>query len=321
VRNDRLTAIVQQKDSPFQSAMRAMTSCLFGDDHPYGHVVLGNEDGVKRATRDELAGFYRTAFSPANAALVLAGDLSEPEARRLAARAFGQWQGTGKQPAVPGTGHPIPERVVIVDMPGSPQTALVAAQMGVARSDPDYEKLNVMNQVLGGLFGSRVNMNLREKHGYSYGAFSFMRDNRGVGPLIVGSMVRADVTGPALGELMKEVRGMREKAVTQDELRTACESIARTLPAMFQTSESTVGTVANLYLFDQPPDYYQRLPERLAGLTAAEVFEATQRHLSPESMKLIAVGDRKLIDPQIRKLGLGPITYRTNDAKPFAPAP
>ena len=321
VRNDRLTALLQQKDSPFQTAMRVMTSCLYGDQHPYGHLALGTEDGVKKVSRDELVKFYHGAFSPSNAALVLAGDLTEAEARRLASRAFGDWKGTGEKPGVPGEGNAIPEKVVIVDTPGAPQTALVAAQLGVARSDPDYEKLNVMNQVLGGLFSSRVNMNLREQHGYSYGAFSFMRDNRGVGPLIVGSMVRTDVTGPALKEMMKEVDGMKEKPVTDQELKLAKESIARSLPALFETSESTAGTVANLFLFDQAPDYYQSLPERLAGMTAAEVFDATRRHLSPENMRIIAVGDRAKIDGQIKALKLGPVTYRTTDAKPFAPAP
>jgi zinc protease len=121
--------------------------------------------------------------------------------------------------------------------------------------------------------------------------------------------------------MMKEVDGMKEKPVTDQELKLAKESIARSLPALFETSESTAGTVANLFLFDQAPDYYQSLPERLNGMTAAEVFDATRRHLSPENMRIIAVGDRAKIDGQIKALKLGPVTYRTTDAKPFAPAP
>ena len=321
VRNDRLTTLIQQKDSPFQTAVRVMASCVFGDQHPYGHVAIGTEDGLKSSTREDVVSFYREAFSPSSSALILAGDLTESEARRLATQAFGSWEGAARQVPTPGTAQPIDEKVVIVDTPSAPQTALMLAQTGVPRSHPDYEKLNVMNQVLGGLFASRVNMNLREKHGYSYGAFSFMRDNRGAGPLLVGSMVRTDATGPALAEMMKEVRGMKEAPVTDDELKLARESIARSLSALFSTSERTVGTVANLYLFDQSPDYYQTLPERLASLTAAEVFEATREHLSPDAMKVIAVGDRKRIEGPIRKLNLGGITYRTNEAKPFAAAP
>src|SRR6185436_10793366 len=321
VRGDRLTSLIQMKDSPFQTAVRVMAACVFGDQHPYGHLAIGTEDGLKTATRADVQAFYKDAFSPSSSALILAGDLTESEARRLASQAFGKWEGSAKQVPTPSAGQPIDEKVVIVDTPTAPQTALMLAQPGVPRSDPDYEKLNVMNQVLGGLFASRVNMNLREKHGYSYGAFSFMRDNRGAGPLIVGSMVRTDATGPALAEMMKEVKGMKEAPVTEDELKLARESIARSLPALFTTSESTVGTVANLYLFDQSPDYYQTLPERLASLTAAEVFEATREHLSPDAMKVIAVGDRKLIEGPIRKLNLGRITFRTNEAKAFAPAP
>lgn len=114
---------------------------------------------------------------------------------------------------------------------------------------------------------------------------------------------------------------MKEAPVTDEELRQAREYIARGLPAQFSTSESTVGTIAELFLFDQRPDYYETLPERLASLTAAEVFEATREHLAPDAMKVVAVGDRKQIEGSIRKLGLGPITFRTNEAKPFAPAP
>ncbi len=318
VRNDRLTAIIETRQNPFATGMRVIGPVLYGDAHPYGHAQLGTESGLQQATKGELTGFYQRYFSPSNAALVLAGDLTEAEARRLATQALGQWRGTGEVVKAPEGGASTADRVTIVDMPSASQTALIAAQQSVARSDPDYEKLNVMNQVLGGLFSSRVNMNLREQHGYSYGAFSFIRENRGVGPLIVGSMVKGEATGPSVRELLKEVAGMTAKEISPEELTLARESIARALPAQFQDAETTAGTIGQLFLLEQSPDYYQSLPERLSSMTAAEVFDATKRHLRPDDMRLILVGSRRQIEPQIRALGLGPIGIRDADGKAVA---
>jgi len=313
VRNDRRTAVLQERDSPFQTALRVTSSCLFGNSHPYGHVPLGTEQAIMAIQRKDLDNFYRSSLGPENAALVIAGDLEEADARRLAQRAFGAWKGAGTPIPPPAAGTRIPEPVVIVDKPESPQTALIFAQQGVTRSDPDYEKLDVMNQILGGLFSSRLNLNLREKHGFSYGAFSAVVQRRGVAPIFAGASVRQDATGRSIEESFKEIKGMLEKPVSEDELNLAKESLARSLPALFETTESTVQTIGSLYLFDLPPDYYQGLPARLDAMTSAEVFDATQRHLKPEDMIVVAVGDRSRIEPQIAKLKLGPITHRTPD--------
>jgi zinc protease len=321
VRNDRRTQLQQQKDSPFQTAFRVLFPSMYGENHPYGHVPLGNDEALAAITRDDLVAFWRNSYAPQNAALVLAGDLTLAEAKDLAEKSFGSWRGTGSESPRPAAGTSIPERVVIVDKSGAPQTAVGVAQFGVPRSDPDYERINVMNQILGGLFASRINMNLREKNGYTYGAFSFMQDNRGAGPFIVGAQVRSDVTGPAIEEMFKEVKAMQSAPVTEDELSLAKESVSRSLPALFETTNSTVGTIGQLYLFELPADYYSGLPGRIAGMTTADVQSVAQKFLKPESMKVIAVGDRAQIEPQIRKLNLGDITYRAPDAKPIAATP
>ena len=311
VRNDRLTAILQQRDSPFQTAMRELLPALYGSDHPYGHMSIGDEAALEEITRDDLAGFYQAAFTPENAALVLAGDLTESEARKLANDAFGAWKGTGGTTPKPAAGAAGAERILVVDKAGAPQTMLLLGQVSVERSDPDYEKLDTMNQILGGLFSSRINLNLREQKGYTYGAFSAVLENRGAGPLIVGSSVRTDVTGPALSEMMKEMRGMLAAEVTKEELDMAKESIARSLPARFETTQSIVVAVGSLYMYDLAPDYYEGLPARIAALTPAEVYAATQKHLKPDQMVVVAVGDRKTIEAQVRPLKLGPLAIRT----------
>ncbi len=319
VRTERLTSLLQDRDDPNRTAYKIMWRDLYGPGHPYGHMVIGKEAELKRMSRADIQKLYATAFRPDNAALVLAGDLSEAEARRLASDAFGAWRSSsGGAPAPVPPITPAPERVLIADKPGTPQAILLVTQVGVQRSDPDYEKLDVMNQILGGLFSSRVNMNLRERHGYTYGAFSALPENRLPGPYMIGAGVRIDVTGASVKEMLEEVDGMLGAPVTGDELRLAKESIARTLPAYFLTTSSTAATIGQLFLMDLPPDYYQGLPARLESITTEQVAEVTSRHLRPGDMKVIAVGDRARIEPQLAALKLGPTGYRTLDGEPVA---
>ncbi len=268
LRDERVTSLLQQRDSPNQTASRIMWNCLYGPSHPYGHITLGTAEAIKKISRDDMMKFYQAYYTPQNAALVLVGDLSEPEAKKLATDALGSWTGPPTETPRPPQGTMISSRVVIVDKPGMPQTALRVVQLGLMRSDPDFERMDLANTILGGLFSSRINMNLREAHGYTYGAFSALSENRGQGPFLIGTSVRTDVTGPSIDEILKEVHSMVEKPVTDDELRMAKESTIRTLPAQFQTTGSTAGTIATLYLYDLPPDYYQTLPGRISSISA-----------------------------------------------------
>jgi len=315
IRNDRLTALLQQRDQPFQTAIRVMNASLYGPTHPYGHTGLGTEDALKKISRDDLVAFYKGSYAPKNAALVVVGDVTESEAKKLATEVFGAWKGDGAAAPLPPEGVTAQSRVIIVDKPGSPQTALLAGQIGVARSNPDYEKLEVMNTVLGGMFSSRINLNLREDKGYSYGAFSFIGQNRGVGPVMAGAAVRADVTGPSVDEVLKEVTKMRDAGVTDEELKMAKDSMVRSLPANFETTISTAGTLANIYMYDLPLDYYQTYPGRVEAMSKDDVAAVAKKYLTPDRMLVVAVGDKKVIEPQISKLSLGTIAYRDADGK------
>jgi zinc protease len=315
IRNDRLTTLMQQRDQPWPTGIRVMNACLFGPTHPYGHTQIGTQASIEKTKRDDLLKFYQSTYSPKNAALILVGDLTESEAKKLATDAFGSWKGTATAAAVPPTGTTVNSRIVIVDKPGSVQTVVLAGQLGVKRSDPDYEKLDLMNTVLGGLFSSRINLNLREDKGYSYGAFSFVGQNRGVGNFLAGASVRGDVTGPSVTEVLKEVTKIRDGGVTADELRMAKESTTRSLPANFETTFSTAGTLAGIYMYDLPLDYYQTLPSRLASITTDDVAAVAKKHLTPERMVVVTVGDRSKIEPQLVKLNLGSMAYRDADGK------
>ncbi len=315
LRDERVTSLLQQRDSPNQTASRLMWNCLYGPSHPYGHITLGTAEALKKISRADMEKFYQAYYTPQNAALVLVGDVSESEAKRLATDALGSWAGPPTETPRPPQGTMISSRVVIVDKPGMPQTALRVVQLGLMRSDPDFERMDLANTILGGLFSSRINMNLREAHGYTYGAFSALSENRGQGPFLIGTSVRTDVTGASIDEILKEVHAMVEKPVTDDELRMAKESTIRTLPASFQSTGSTAGTIATLYLYDLPPDYYQTLPARVAAITGADVLAVSKKYLVPDRMLVIAVGDRSKIEPQIMKLNLGAVAYKDLDGK------
>ena len=320
VRSERVTELLQQRDQPFPTAIRVIVGCLYGPTHPYGHVALGTEESLRRIGRKELLGFYRSAYGPRNAALVLVGDVTEAEARTLALETFGGWKGSATTPPPPPSGAAAGPRIVLVDMPGSRQSVILAGQTAIPRSDPDFEGLDLVNTILGGLFSSRINMNLREDKGYSYGAFSFLGPNRGVGTLAAGASVQPNATGPSIGELLKEIAKLRDGGITEQELTLTKEANTRSLPALFETTAATAGTMAGLYLYDLPPDYYETYPARVNAFTKADLESVAWRHLTPDRMTIVAVGDRATIEPQIAKLGLGAIAFRDPDGREIPPA-
>ena len=197
-----------------------------------------------------------------------------------------------------------------MDKPGSPQTQLRVGSLGIARSNPDYVPVDVLNTTLGGLFSSRINMNLREKNGYTYGAFSRFLARRGQGPFFVGTGVRTDVTAPAVKEIFAELNRMVNTDVTADELATAKDSIARSLPGNFETTPSATGTISELFVFSLPLDYYRALPAKIQAVTVADVKNAAAKYLKPGSMVVVAVGDKAKIEPELKKLDLGPVEER-----------
>jgi len=203
-------------------------------------------------------------------------------------------------------------------MPGSTQTTLALAQPGISVTDPDSTALRVMNAVLGGGFTSRINLNLRERHGYTYGASSNLDLGRDVGLLTLQTNVSTESTAASIRELLNEVAGMRDAPVGAEELARAKDSLSLSLPAGFTTGSSTAAAVGQLYLADLPPDYYQNLPAAIAQTDAEDVQAVARAHLRPEEMKVVAVGDPAQIDPQLTQLALGPVTYLNPDGTPLA---
>jgi zinc protease len=314
-RASRLAQLVQQRENPAQVSATVGAAVLYGPQHPYGFTETGTEASVKAMTRDDMLAFWRQNYVPNNAALIVAGDISMAELRAAADAAFGGWQrGMPVQPTV-GAPQTTPARVVIVDKPGSPQTQLRVTSLGAPRSSPDFRPLQLMNLTLGGNFASRINMNLREKNGYTYGANSQFVFRRFPGPFVVATGVRTDATAPAVAEIFNELRGIVERPVTEDELVRAKDGLANSLAGAFETSGNAVGNFSNVFIYGLGLDYYTRYAEQVRAVTTAQTLDVARRYLVPERMVVVAVGDRSAIEPGLRSLNLGAIELRDAEGR------
>ena len=311
----RLGQLVQQRDNPAAVAGQVVAAALYGEKHPYGYSEIGTEASVKGMTREDMLGFWKQNFVPNNAALVVAGNISMTELRALAEKAFGAWQrGTPARPSL-GTPETTRARVVIVDKPGAPQTQLRVVSVGAARSSPDFRPLQVMNMALGGLFSSRINMNLREKNGYSYGTYSQFVFRRSPGPFQVAGGVRTDATAPAVTEVFNEINGILKEPMTTDELQKAKDSLANSLPGAFETSANAVNSFSNVFTYDLGLDYYTKYAQQVNAVTGEQALNVALRYLQPDKLVVVAVGDRKVIEPELEKLKLGAVEIRDAEGR------
>ena len=309
-RAQRLVRIQQETDSTVAMALRVGPKLVFGDQ-PYGAAATGTTESVKGLTREDVQSFYTSHYGPADSALVLVGDITPGEAKSFAERYFGGWSGTAT-PAITLPAAPAPKttRVVIVDKPGAPQTALFAFGLGVPANSPEVPALQIMNYTLGGSFASRINMNLREAHGYTYGAQSGFREYRAGGDFLAGGLVRTDVTAPAAKELMSEIRNFPSHPPTEDELKSAKTASIQSLPGQFETTEATAGAVGRLFLYDRPLDYYAALPAKFLAVTSNDVAKVATDDIHPDQLVIVAAGDRAKIEPGLKEAGLGPVEVR-----------
>jgi len=319
VRSADVVALQQSRDDADTVAGTVAEGAVFGPGDAYAHPAKGTEDGLRAVTLADLRRAHDRAFTPATTALVLAGDLTPAEARTLAEGAFGSWTGGAAPPPAPASGtgpsasRPAPApatagRILLVDKPGSSQTALVLAAPGVTRADPAYEALLVTNEAFGGAFSSRLNQDLRETRGYTYGVFSRVKAMRRAGVLTITMDVQTPSTADAVRETLLDAARLAASGVSADELSRARQSLSGSVPALFSTATDTLSTLRTLYLYDEPVDYYRRRSARLAGITAADVATAARRWFPQEAFTVAAVGDRSAVAGPLGGLGLGPVT-------------
>ncbi len=309
-RKQRLVRIGQETDNVQQIAFRVGPKLVFGDQ-PYGAAATGTTESIRSLQAADVAAFYKRHYGPQDAALVLAGDVTQAQARQLAVKYFGSWSGTASTAV---TLPPAPAaqstRIVIVDKPGAPQTALFAFGLGVPANSPETPVIRIANYTLGGSFASRINMNLREQHGYTYGAQSSYQGFRAGGEFFAGGLVRTDITASAAKELMSEIRNFPSHPPTAEELSAAKTASIQSLPGTFETTGATAGAVGSLFLYNRPLDYYAALPAMYSAVTSDDVARITKADLHPDQLVIVAAGDRSKIEPGLKDAGLGPVEVR-----------
>ncbi|HXC32847.1 MAG TPA: pitrilysin family protein [Verrucomicrobiae bacterium] len=312
-RASRLAAFTDERSDPETIAARTSVSVLYGPHSPFGFDSAGTEASVKSMTRDDMMNFWKTNYVPNNAALVVSGDIPVNDLKALAESKFGAWKGGELAAPSIGTPETAKAKIVIVHRPDAQQTMVRLLQMGVPRSTPDYPALEVMNSELGGLFSSRINLNLREEHGYTYGAGSNFAYHRATGYFAVGGGIRTDATAPAVSEMLKEIHRMIDTQMAPEELSLAKDSQSRSLPGIFETSSGEAGALAEIYEYSLAPDYFSTLPRQLDAVTAADAQAVAKKYLHPDQMILVCVGDRAKIEPELLKLDLGAVEIRDAD--------
>jgi predicted Zn-dependent peptidase len=322
LRKERLTSLLQSRDDPATIASLAFSRVLYGLTHRYGTASAGTAETIKAFTPDDLRAFYSTTFRPHNATLLVVGDITPDKVTPLLESNFGTWKPQGGAPArgaLPAVQQPEKRQVYLVDKPGAPQSQIRIGWIGVPRSTPDYFPIQVMNTILGGSFTSRLNTNLREEHGYAYGAGSGFDMRAAAGPFSASAGVQTDKTSESLKEFFNELNGIL-KAIPSDELTRAKNYVALRFPAGFETTGDISRKLEELLVYHLPEDYFSKYVQTIQAVTAADVQRVAQKYIQPGRFAVVVVGDRKTIEPGINALNLGPVKIVTIDDI-FGPAP
>jgi zinc protease len=309
VKDQRLVALVQQRDQPGAVAAKAFAGEYWGD-HPYGHWLLGSERSLATMTREDLRRFHARWWKPGRAELVVVGDVSEADLRPKLERAFGAWKGA---PPAPALAKPPPAggaRTVLIEKPGAPQAFLMLGMPGFERASADYVPAEVAFQILGGGSASRLFRTLREEKGYTYGVYARGEARKLGGTSLVVGSVKAEVTGKAIEALFEELRRMREAPPSDDELETAKNALVLSLPSDFATAGGIASKLAEEVIYGLPDDYWDRYVAEVDKVTAADVQRVAARYLDPEKLTAVMVAEPSAVKPQLAGLPLGAIEVR-----------
>ena len=310
VRDLRLHRLLQLRDMPPAVADRVFAQLLYRG-HPYGHLPIGTETSLRSIAVREISGFHKRAFSPRRTTVITVGDAPHGVMADAVQRAFGPWRsaGDGQPPPDPETFAPPvppPGRLAIVHRSAAAQSELRIGHVALPRSTPDYHAALVLNMVLGGQFVSRINMNLREDKGYTYGARTAFEFRRAPGPFVLQASVQSETTTDAVREALGEIRAIRaERPVTGEELALGRAALTRGYPRNFETADQIARAAAQLALYDLPDDYFTRFVPTVLALKEDDVTRVAATHVDPARLLTVIVGDREKLTPSLPALELG----------------
>ena len=320
MRERHLTDLRRVADNAGSIAARASRGLVYGPATAYGHPVSGTEDVIRGVARDDLMAHYAKLYSPANTTLIVVGDLEEADALDKLESVFGDWQGEDA-PTAPSDAadSPAPTEIVvhIADKPGAPQSVIRAGHLVMPRSHPDYLAFNVLNYLFGGQFSARLNANLRQDKGYSYGYTSSISWFSGPSILLAGGAVQTAVTADAVSETIKEFHEIRStRPATEEELTDALDGIRRGMPGQFETVSQTAQQLTRMVVHDLPDDYFDTYLDALGALTLDDIRRVATDHLDDTRLIVLVVGDRETIEPGLQALGY-PVRQVDYEGRPF----
>ena len=310
IKKNRLTELLQLRDQGPAIANLVFPAILYGNAHPYGLPLIGTEATVTPLTTADLQSYYQANFKPNNATLIIVGDVNPSQIEQKINALFGDWQRGDVQQLTYGEPPKSSATMIyLVDKPGAAQSSFRIGAVGVPRSTKDYFALTVMNTILGGSFTSRLNQNLREAKGYTYGASSRFDMRRAAGPFTAAAEIVSAKSDSALLEFMKELNGIRQ-SVPADELSRAKRYLQLQLPGNFETTQQIAAALVPVALYGLPLDYYNNYVQNIEAVTQADVARVAQQYINPAALAIVIVGDRKTIEQALKSTNVGPISIR-----------
>jgi zinc protease len=319
LRDERMNDLLQAWSDPRRRAERVFPETIFGPTSPYRRPLAGVQTTVRNLDRAAVQARHAALLDPGSATLVVAGDLGGQRLDELAEQHLGQRSAGAANATSNAAGEQRPvggARVVLVDKPGAPQSEIRIGHVGVARRNPDFHAISVLNAILGGTFNSRLNQVLREEKGYTYGIGSSFDMRRQAGPFVVRTAVETQVTRPSIEEILRIVREFGESDVKPDELGIAVDYLVGVFPLRFETASQVAAALGGLVALDLPDDELDRYRPSVAAVTAADVRAAAKRHIHADDLVVVVVGDAATVEPELRAAGLGEMTVVPADASP-----
>jgi len=303
VRTERITDLLQQRDEPSAIAAKRFSGLLFGKG-PYGIPMVGTAESIANITLDDVRRFYTQHYVPNNTSVVVSGDVDPAEAIKLVEDALGKWE-RGSEPPRPSIAAQTLDanRIYLIDRPTAVQSEIRIGHAGVSRASADYFPLSVMNALLGGIFNSRINLNLRERHGYTYGARSVFAFRRNAGPFVVAAPVRNEVTTESVQEVLAELRRIRTGDVEDRELNDTKSYLMGVFPATVQSASDIAGRLLDIELYGLPEDYFEHYRESIGAVSKDDAESVAKKYIDPDRALIVIVGNAKQVREPLGTLG------------------
>jgi zinc protease len=311
LKGERLAERMQLLDEPRGLADESFSRFLYSADSRYAAPMGGSTRSVSAITRDDVETFYRRNYAPSATTVILVGDITPEAGLSLVQSKLGSWSASRSvENSVADKAQRSEQASELVAKPDAAQSEVRIGHIGVPRTNPDYFRIAVMNAVLGGLFSSRINLNLREANGYTYGASSYYDWRRQSGPFVISTAVQSEVTGAAITETLKEITRMREDEISQDELTLATSYLEGVFPIRYETTAAIASALTNMIVFDLPHDYFNTYRDNIAKVTTRDVLEAAKAYVNPELLQVLVVGNPDLVQTQMAELAIGKLSVR-----------